>query len=323
MKLTKKLEAEIKQVMDDYWNSYFDGNLDHWANYLVEDYRNIGGTEEEIWNSKKEILDYTNRVINQMKGASELRNKQIQIIAYDPYIMVHELLDIYIKVEDEWTFYQKFRLSSLIQKTGEGWKVLHQHGSYPDSKTQEGEAFAFDTLKNENLKLQEAIKNRTKELESKNRELEIETAFEKVRAIALSMKQPADMLEVCKTISHQLEVLSVKEIRNVQTAIFYKEKGTYMNYEYYLKHNKTFITETNYKNNEKHAEFAENMQKGNGEFFELNMQGNEIKDWIDYQKTTNVFIDDFLYNTSSLNYYWHSLERGCIRHFNLCTFKRR
>jgi len=58
MKLTKELEADIKQVMQDYRESYFEGNLEHWANYLVTDYRNIEGTEEEIWNSKKN-LDYT------------------------------------------------------------------------------------------------------------------------------------------------------------------------------------------------------------------------------------------------------------------------
>lgn len=156
MKLTKVLEAEIVKVMEDYRASYFRGDLEHWATYLVEDYRNIGGTEEEIWNSKEEILGYTCRVIDQMAGLSEIRNKKVQIIPYDPYFMVHELLDIYIKIEEGWIFYQKFRLSSLIQKRAEGWKVLHQHGSYPDSNTQEGEAFAFDSLKNENLKLQQA-----------------------------------------------------------------------------------------------------------------------------------------------------------------------
>src|SRR5215218_8837914 len=201
MKLTKKLQAEIRQVMDDYWNSYFDGNLEHWAAYLVDDYRNIGGTEEEIWNSKKEILEYTHRIIDQMVGSSEIRNKEMQIIPYDPYLMVHELLDIYIKVEGEWNFYQKFRLSSLIQKTSEGWKVLHQHGSYPDSKTLEGEAFAFDTLKSENKKLQDAIKRRTTELEEKNRELEIEASLERVRTVAMAMNMPDDMLKVCHTIS--------------------------------------------------------------------------------------------------------------------------
>ncbi len=215
MKLTKKVEAEITQVMNDYWNSYFDGKLEHWGNYLVEDYRNIGGTEEEIWNSKTEILDYTKRIIDQMQGTTELRNKQTQVIPYDPYIMVHELLDIYIKIEEEWTFYQKFRLSSLIQKTTEGWKVLHQHGSYPDSKTTEGEAFAFDTLKSENVKLQKAISERTVELEYKNRELEIEAATERVRVQSMAMQKPNDLEKVNKELLHQLTKLKIEGLSGV------------------------------------------------------------------------------------------------------------
>ena len=307
MKLTPHIEAEIKQVMDDYWNSYFEGNLEHWGNYLVDDYRNIGGTEEEIWNSKNEILDYTYRIIDQMQGATELRNKQTQIIPYDPYIMVHELLDIFIKIEDEWTFYQKFRLSSLIQQTPEGWKVLHQHGSYPDSKTTGGEAFAFDTLKSENTKLQKAITERTVELEKKNNELAIEAALERVRAVALSMNKPADMLEVCSIIAAELDKLNVQEIRNVQTAIFYEEKGTYMNYEYYAKHDKKIITETAYTNNEIQRSFANQMLKGNGEFYSTLINNSELPAWIAYQKTTNVFIDSYLEAVATLSYYWYSL----------------
>ena len=215
MKVTNQIEAEIKQVMNDYWNSYFEGKLDHWGNYLVDDYKNIGGTEEEIWNSKTEILDYTKRIINQMQGTTELRNKQTQIIPYDPYMMVHELLDIYIKIEDEWTFYQKFRLSSLIEKQPEGWKVLHQHGSYPDSKTTEGEAFAFDTIQNENLKLQQAIKERTIELEYKNRELEIEAATERVRVQSMAMQHPNDLETVNKELHHQLTNLKIDGLSGV------------------------------------------------------------------------------------------------------------
>ncbi|HEY4876001.1 MAG TPA: hypothetical protein VIH86_10535 [Puia sp.] len=137
--------------------------------------------------------------------------------------------------------------------------------------------------------------------------LEIEASLERVRTVAMSMNKPDDMLHVCRTISEELELLKVKEIRNVQTAIFYKEKGTYMNYEYYAKHNKTFITETTYTNNKIHEEFADKMLKGNGEFMIANIKGNEVKDWLAYQKTTNVFIDDYLNTASSLNYYWYSL----------------
>src|SRR5579864_4507165 len=94
-------------------------------------------------------------------------------------------------------------------------------------------------LENSNAKL-------VKELVQLERELKIESSLEKVRVIAMAMKQRDDMLGICKAISNQLKLFGVKEIRNVQTAIFYKERGTYMNYEYYTKHKKTFITETIY-----------------------------------------------------------------------------
>ncbi len=307
MKITKKIEAEIKLMMQDYWDSYLKGNLKHWASYLVDDYQNIGTTEVEIWKSKKEIYNYSTSVLDQMVGLTELRNKKTEIIPYDPYVMVHEFLDIYIKAEEEWIFYSKVRMSSLIQKINRTWKILHQHGSYPDSKVTDGEIFAFDRLKSENLKLQESVKNRTLELELSNRELEIEAALEKVRAIALSMKEPVDMLDVCKSISQQLQSLGVKEIRNVQTAIFYEQRGTYMNYEYYSKHKKTFITETVYTNNKIHKTFALKMLKGKGEIFITHIKGRKVKEWIEYQKTTNVFIDRYLNKASSLNYYWFSL----------------
>ena len=71
----------------------------------------------------------------------------------------------------------------------------------------------------------EELEQKRKAVEAQNRELEIEGALEKVRTIAMGMKQPADMLDVCRTISRQLQSLGVKEIRNVQTAIFYELRG--------------------------------------------------------------------------------------------------
>ena len=153
----------------------------------------------------------------------------------------------------------------------------------------------------------EELEQKRKAVEAQNHELEIESSLERVRTVAMSMNEPDDMLHVCRTIAEQLELLKIKEIRNVQTAIFYKENGTYMNYEYYAKHHKTFITDTTYTNHKIHEEFADKMLKGNGEFMIAHIKGNELKAWIEYQKTTNVFIDDYLYTASSLNYYWFSL----------------
>ncbi len=163
------------------------------------------------------------------------------------------------------------------------------------------------TLKKENLQLKKAIKHIAVSLIEKERELEIETALEKVRAIALSMKEPADMLKVCSVISQQLKSLGVKEIRNVQTAVFYESRRTYMNYEYYSKQRKSIVTETSYANHKLQKTFAQKMMSGKGEFFATHIKGIKVKEWLAYQKTTNVFIDRFLEKASSLNYYWHSL----------------
>ncbi len=146
------------------------------------------------------------------------------------------------------------------------------------------------------------------QLEAKARELKIESGLEKVRAVALKMKEPADMLKICKTISLQLQSLGVKEIRNIQTAIFYEQRGTYMNYQYYAKHDKTFITDTIYTDHKVARDFAAQMLKGKGKFYITHIKGRKkLKDWIAYQKKTKVFIDKYLNTASSLNYYWYSL----------------
>ncbi len=157
------------------------------------------------------------------------------------------------------------------------------------------------------IQLEKTNARLAKELLQKERELKIESSLEKVRIMAMAMTNRDDMLTICKAISTQLKLFGVKEIRNVQTAIFYKEKGIYMNYEYYTKHRKTLITETSYRTNKLERDFAKKMLKGKGEFFFTHLKEKKVKEWLNYQKTTNVFIDKFLESASSLNYYWYSL----------------
>src|SRR5260370_552229 len=57
----------------------------------------------------------------------------------------------------------------------------------------------------------------------------------------------------------------------------------------------------------RNAVLKKELAKKNGEFFITEINGDEVKDWIAYQKTTNVFIDTFLETATSLNYYWYSL----------------
>src|SRR5688572_3257857 len=76
----------------------------------------------------------------------------------------------------------------------------------------------------------ESVTNAIKEIE---KHMEIESALEKVRIAAMAMKQPADMLHVCRTISDQCQQLGFREIRNVQTVIIYEHRHQYLNYQYF------------------------------------------------------------------------------------------
>src|SRR5436190_740475 len=151
------------------------------------------------------------------------------------------------------------------------------------------------------------LEQKRKAVEAQNRELEIESSLEKVRTVAMGMRKRDDMLDICHTISQQLESLGIREIRNVQTAIFYQDKGTYVNYEYYRLHDKALVTEVDYTNDEISIEFAAEMIKGADEVFIRHLEGQELRDWLNFQKTTNVFIDTNLEKARSLTYQWFSL----------------
>ncbi len=153
----------------------------------------------------------------------------------------------------------------------------------------------------------EELEQKRKAVESTNRELEIESSLERVRTVAMGMRNPDDMLQVCRIISEQLELLNVKEIRNVQTAIIYESKGTYLNYEYYAKHDKLLTTDVGFKNHRIQERFANQMLTGAEELFTENITGEELQKWLAYQKTTNQFADVYLKEATSLNYYWYSL----------------
>jgi len=307
MKLTKKLEAEILKRYHAYWDAYLSGDMKTFASYLDTNISVYGTAIGEVFKTKSEAIKFYKATAQQMTGKADFRKRKIKIKAVGDTIVINEQCDLYVLVEEAWTFYGHVRVTAVFEQKENTWKIVHQHASFPDSRAEAGEQIAAEKIKEENLQLREAVKRRTVELEHKNRELEIETALEKVRAIAMSMIKPDNMLNVCQTISLQLEALGLKHIRNVQTAIFYESRGTYMNYEYYAKHTKTFITEVDYKNHKLQLAFAKKMMKGANEEVLEHLKGKKLQDWYTYQKSTNQFADKYLLKAQSLNYYWYSL----------------
>ena len=94
-----------------------------------------------------------------------------------------------------------------LEKKKEGWKFIYQHFSAPDAKAQEGETLGLEKITKENFELRDAIKRRTVELEQKNRELEIESSLERVRARAMAMKNSSELSKLVDTVFQELTKL--------------------------------------------------------------------------------------------------------------------
>ena len=310
MKLTKKLETHILELYHKYWDAYLNGNMRIMSSLMDENIQMIGSGNGEVFKNKKETVKYYKETADQVSGKSEIRNRNIRVSAAGSNILVIEESEFFVLIDTRWTFYGEGRISTLFDKSKDKWKIIQQHGSLPDARTGGGEQLNTDKIKTENLRLKDAIKRRTIELENKNRELEIEAALEKVRAIAMGMKEPADMLDVCRIISDQLQILGIKNIRNVQTAIINEKKGTYLNYQYFAEYDKGTVEETEYHKHPKVFEMVQEMKKSGDGVFTGKLEGKELNKFRVYRKKDKQFPDPVLDEAVSMHYCFYSIGSG-------------
>ncbi len=212
MKLNKAQESEILKIYGTYFDSYIRGDTKTISSLLDDDYNQIGSADGEVFYNKKDALKFLMDTIDQVAGKTQIRNRVLRVDPLETFILVTDLFDIYVMIDSDWSFYSRFRASTLMQKKDNGWKFIHQHSSMPDSKTQEGENIAIEKIAEENLQLREAVRRRTVELEQRNRELQIESSVERIRAKALSMHRSEEILNVVAILRQELESLKIPGI---------------------------------------------------------------------------------------------------------------
>jgi len=310
MNLTRQQEAEARKVYEKYWDSYSKGDLETFSSILDESFELIGTSESEVCHSKAEGIEFYKSQMQETVGRVEMRNRSISIKPVHGMFLVNETCDIYILSQPEWIFYSKIRLSTLLHETESGWKVIQQHGSFPDMRVQVGETMAFDKISKENQELRDAIKRATVELENKNRELAIETALEKVRAVAMGMKKPEDMLAICRTISEQLLLFGVTQIRNIQTALIDEEKGIYLCYQYFVPYDKEVVEKTEYRKSTVEHGMVRKMLASENAHFTNRLTGRELEEFREHRKAENHFPDPFLDEAEELSYCFLSIGQG-------------
>jgi hypothetical protein len=150
-----------------------------------------------------------------------------------------------------------------------------------------------------------------KELAAKNRELEIEAALEKVRAVAMSMMKPDDLSRICKILYKQLLSLGFGELRNTQINIHNDEEKSFLNYEY-TDDAGVSVTPYNYKSHPVVSNYVKQIRKAKDTFSEFTIKKDKLKEWKKLRKKHGEKEDLKLKKASELYYFFYSIGNGSI-----------
>ncbi|MBK8504659.1 MAG: nuclear transport factor 2 family protein [Saprospiraceae bacterium] len=200
MKLIKEIESEVLPVYNTWLHSYLNGDVETYNFYLDDEYHFIGSTNNEVFLNRTDTTNFFKATADQLSGKTDLRNNKITLECFGELVFVTQVFDAWFLNGTEWAYYGRFRFSSVLRENKEGWRFIYQHFSTTDSKAEAGETIGFDKVSAENEQLREAVQRRTRELELKNRELEIETALQRIRAQATAMQKSSDLLDVVVTM---------------------------------------------------------------------------------------------------------------------------
>ncbi|TXE20049.1 hypothetical protein ES692_01970 [Psychroserpens burtonensis] len=203
MQLTTILKKEILNNYDTWLDSYLNGDVTTYDSYFDDAYHFIGSTNNEEFLNRKDTTKFFKATAEQFSGKTDLRNETTTLELFGELVFITHVFDAWFLNGNDWTYYARFRFSSVLKKKKDGWKFIYQHFSIADSKTDEGETIGFDKVNLENQELREAIKRRTFELEKKNRELEVEGALERIRAQAVAMQKSSDLLDIVVTMRNE------------------------------------------------------------------------------------------------------------------------
>src|SRR5688572_3951845 len=310
MKLTKQLEKEVRQVYMDYWDRYMKGDSSI-IEFLGDDVQVIGSTESEVYRNKKEAADFFISSGGEIAGKVDFRNRNIDISPLNGYVLIIEMMDLYVLIENEWVFYAKARLSSLFEKQKSGWKLIQLHGSLPDSRIQGEETISFESISKENLELKEAVKRRTIELENKNRELEIEASLERVRIVAMAMKKPDDLLNICEVLFKELNALRFPGLRNALINTF-GDNDEYFNDYDYSDFTGGHIARVSLSGHPAIEEYINRIRAGNEIFSERVIEGDELTKWKKFRLDNGEMDDPRLDDHPALYYYLYAFRTAGI-----------
>lgn len=157
----------------------------------------------------------------------------------------------------------------------------------------------------------EELEQKRKSVEEQNRELEIESALERVRTVAMGMNKADDLLDICETLFKELQKLGFSELRNSMINIYDDEKESFLNYDF-SDFAGAVIANVNYNIYHSVKTLVEQARSSKDAFIEYVYTGQELKDWKEFRKQNGEYDDPRVESITSLYYYFYSIGIGSI-----------
>ena len=170
---------------------------------------------------------------------------------------------------------------------------------------------AANRLKVENDRLRKDARRTAAELQQQKRELEIETALESVRTVAMRMSKPGDLLNICEALFKAFKKLGFEGLRNAMINIHNDGDKTFINYDYSDEIGKS-INPLSYDTHPVIEKQVKQIRKADDAFSKTVFEGKDLADWKRFRKKIGEKDDPRVNKCNALYYYFYSIGTGSI-----------
>jgi signal transduction histidine kinase len=157
----------------------------------------------------------------------------------------------------------------------------------------------------------EELEKKRQAVEEQNRELEIETALEKVRAVAMGMNKSEDLVDICESLFLEFKNLGFDSLRNAMINIHDDEHESFVNYDYSDEIGRS-ITPLVYDIHPVIERQIREIRSADDAFSETVFAGKDLEEWKTFRRERGEKDDPRIDDVVGLHYYFYSIGTGSI-----------
>ena len=162
----------------------------------------------------------------------------------------------------------------------------------------------------------EELEKKRKAVEAQNKELEIEAALERMRAVALTIRTSDELIKVAESLYNELLLLGFTNTRNGQVVINLGDNQNYL-VCIYTEGSAEVFKESRYDTSPIIQSLYDELDLSHDALYQKEIKGKEFEDWLDWRKNTTSTFDKKLLEARSVCFYLYSIGEG---HLGISTY---